>query len=265
MTIILYTVIVSFTLALILGFLLGFFKKIFAVYVDPLESNIREVLPGANCGACGYPGCDGYAKAVANKKAPVDACSPGGPDVAKALGGFMGVEATGKSNIAVLACNGCKDKAVSKGDYVGLKDCRAAKIVSNGTKVCIWGCMGFGNCVTVCKFDAIEIGEGNIPVINKEKCTGCGMCVKACPQKILSTIPEDRKGAFTVCSNRNQNKPAITKSCKVGCFKCGKCERACPKKAIVLTNGIPVVDYNLCDSCGDCVNGCPVKALTLLS
>lgn len=260
---IIYTLLVSFVLAGLLGFLLGFFKKIFFVKTDPKIEQIRAVLPGANCGACGYPGCDGCAAAIAQGKAPVTACSGCSVEAVKAIGGIMGVSAVIKPKIAVLACQGSKEHTAQQGMYVGVESCRAAKIVG-GLKFCDWGCIGFGDCTKVCKFDAIHIAENGLPIIDSGKCTGCGMCVAECPQKILSRIDRQLKGAFAMCSNRNPNKAQILKQCKTGCIKCGKCERTCPEKAIALVNGTPVVDYNKCTSCGECVKGCPTKVLVLL-
>lgn len=264
MTTVLLTLAVSAVLALILGFLLGFFKKIFYVPVDPTVEAIREVLPGANCGGCGFPGCDGFAAAVAKGEAPVDGCSAGGVNVAKAVGKVLGIEANAVANIALCACQGAKDVAATKGFYNGVQSCRAVKLSINGDKLCSFGCIGLGDCVSVCKFGALSIGENGLPVVDAEKCTGCGMCVKECPQKLFSKVPATRKGAVALCSNRNPLKAQIMKHCKKGCIKCGKCERGCPEKAITLENGIPVIDYTKCTSCGECVQGCPTKVLVLL-
>ena len=264
MTTILFTFIISAVLALILGFLLGFFKKVFHVEVDPTVAKIRECLPGGNCGGCGYPGCDGFAAACAAGKAPADGCTAGGVATAKAIGKILGVETNAVQKIAVLACQGSCDKALAKGVYTGVSSCAGAKIAINGTKFCSWGCIGFGDCVEVCKFDAIKIGEDGLPHIDREKCTGCGLCVKTCPQKILSTMNAETKGAFVGCSNKNPNKTQILKLCKTGCIKCGKCEKLCKEEAIHLVDLIPVVDYAKCTACGDCVNGCPTKVLSLI-
>lgn len=265
MTTIIYTLAVSFGLALFLGFLLGFFKEVFYVPVDETVGKVRDVLPGANCGGCGYPGCDGFAAAVAVGDAPVSGCTAGGVPTAQAVGRVMGVTANAEQYVAVRACQGSKECAVPKGTYIGVKTCKATKTLGiNGTKMCSYGCVGFGDCVTVCKFDAVEIEEDGLPHIDYAKCTGCGMCVKACPQFILSTVPSNRKGAIALCTNRNPNKTVILKQCKTGCIKCGKCEKNCPEKAIVVTNGIPVVDYTKCTSCGECIKGCPTHVLALV-
>ncbi|MGL4982641.1 MAG: RnfABCDGE type electron transport complex subunit B [Treponemataceae bacterium] len=261
---ILYTILVAFGLAFSLGILLGFFKKIFYVEVDPKVEELREALPGANCGGCGFPGCDGFAAAVAKEQAPVDGCTAGGVDCTMALAKIMGIVSEAVQKVEVLACQGSKAHTPLKGDYVGVPSCKGAKIAVNGLKFCQFGCIGLADCVSSCQFGAIEIEKDGLPHINYDKCTGCAACEKACPQKLFTRIPLERKGAVALCSNRSENKASIMKQCKVGCIKCGKCERACTKKALVVTNGIPVVDYALCNSCGDCVTGCPTKVLKIL-
>ena len=154
MNTILITLGISFAIAFILGILLGFFKKVFHVPVDPKIEAIRSVLPGANCGACGFPGCDGFAAAVAEGTAPVDGCAAGGKDTAEAVGKIMGVSASAVPQVILLACQGSKEHAQNRGIYNGVKTCLAAKTTVNGTKLCSYGCIGFGDCVAACQFDA---------------------------------------------------------------------------------------------------------------
>ncbi len=264
MNVILTTLAVSLALSALLGFLLGFFKKVFHVEVDPTEAAVRAALPGANCGACGYPGCDGLASAIVRGDAPVNACPVGGASCAAEVGKIMGVEASAEKKVAVLLCQGSGEFCKPKAGYVGVKTCQAAKLSVNGTKMCDWGCMGFGDCEAACPFDAIHVGPDGLPHTDYEKCTGCGLCVSACPQRVLSLVPTARKGALALCSNRNTRKAQVIKDCKVGCIKCMKCEKVCPKGAIKVTDGIPVVNYELCDSCGECVKNCPTHVLALI-
>lgn len=264
MQIIIATLIVSLVLAVVLGFLLGFFKKVFHVEVDPVRAEIRAALPGANCGACGYPGCDGLAAAIALGEAPVNSCTVGGSATAASIGKIMGVKADAETQVAVLLCQGTKEKCKPKAEYNGVKTCQGAKLAINGTKLCDYGCIGFGDCETACPFDAIHVKEDGLPHVDYAKCTGCGLCVNTCPQKILTRVPTARKGAIALCSNRNSRKAQVIKDCKAGCIKCGKCEKVCPKECIKVTDGIPLVDYAICDSCGECVKNCPTKVLSLI-
>jgi Na+-translocating ferredoxin:NAD+ oxidoreductase RNF subunit RnfB len=264
MSIVLITALFAAVLAFVLGLALGFFRQFFAVKQDPLVGQIREVLPGANCGACGYPGCDGYAAAVAKREAGITGCSVGGPAVAEKLSAIMGGDATVVPVVAVLACRGSMDHAPAKGEYTGIRTCRGAKLSTGGTKLCAWGCLGFGDCTAVCKFGALRMGENGLPEIDAAKCTGCRVCVAECPQGIIRDLPRDRRGSFVFCSNRNSIKTMVLKTCKVGCIKCELCVKNCPEQCIVMDNGIPAVDYSKCVSCGTCVSKCPVKVIKLL-
>lgn len=264
MDIIVYTVIVALIIAFSLGVLLGLFKKIFHVDVDPKVAKVREVLSGANCGGCGLAGCDAFAGAVVKGDAPTDGCVAGGSKCATevaAILGQAGVEI--KPMVAFVACHGTKDCAQSKGDYEGVKTCQAAQMVMNGTKKCAFGCIGFGDCVKACPFGAMEMSEDGIPEVNYAKCVGCGKCVKACPKKLISIVAKDTKGAIAVCSCHNENKMQIKKDCSAGCFKCGICAKKCPQNCIDLSAGIPKIDYAKCTSCGECTRACSDKVLTL--
>lgn len=264
MTIILITLGFSALLAFALGLALGVFKNIFHVEQDPRVTQVRDALPGVNCGGCGYPGCDGYAAAVAAGAAPVDKCAPGGKSVVEILAGIMGVTASSEEVVAVLRCQGTREKASLKGNYVGIPTCRAAKLSAGGTKTCSWGCMGYGDCTLVCKFDALHMDDDGLPRVDYENCTGCGMCVVECPQGLFALVPRDRKGSVVLCQNRAVVKPSVAKACKIGCIKCEICVKNCPEKCITMENGIPVTDYSKCTSCGVCVTKCPTKCYILL-
>jgi Na+-translocating ferredoxin:NAD+ oxidoreductase RNF subunit RnfB len=264
MSIILITALFSLILAFVLGTALGFFKEFFAVPQDPLAGQIREVLPGANCGACGFPGCDNYAAAIASGAAGINNCSVGGTAVAEKLSAIMGVSASVVPVVTVLACQGSKTHAPLKGTYTGLQTCRGAKLSAGGTKLCSWGCLGFGDCTLVCQFGALGMGEDGLPKVDYAKCTGCKVCVGECPQGLLREIPKNQRGAQALCSNRNPIKSMVMKTCKIGCIKCELCVKNCPQQCITMQNAVPVVNYALCTSCGTCVTKCPTKVLKIL-
>ena len=264
MTTILITLGFSALLAFVLGALLGFFREKFKVERDPLVDEVRGALPGANCGGCGYPGCDGYAEAVAARRAAPNLCSAGGSKTAEAVAKIVGVEAAAEDLVSVLLCGGVKEKALDKGSYVGLPTCRGAKLSTGSVKACAWGCQGFGDCVEVCKFDALSMGEDGLPHVDYDKCTGCGKCAEECPQRLFAMVPKSRKGSVVLCSNRNVLKANVMKACKAGCIKCEACVRESPEKCIAMVDGIPVTDYAKCTSCGKCVEKCPTKCYRLL-
>ncbi|MDR0599176.1 MAG: RnfABCDGE type electron transport complex subunit B [Treponema sp.] len=261
--IVLITAAFAAVLALALGLALGLFKELFRVEENPLIGQLREVLPGANCGGCGFPGCDGYAAFVASG-GDVTRCTAGGKAAAEALAKIMGVSAAAVTPmVSVRCCLGANDVAVKRGIYTGLETCRGAKL-AGGTKLCAWGCVGFGDCVKVCKFGALTMGGDGLPAVNWGKCVGCKVCVAECPQGILRVIPKDKKVTLALCSNRNPLRAAIRKTCRLGCIKCGICVKQCPEQCIVLSDGIPLVNYDKCTACGTCEQKCPTKVMRVL-
>lgn len=264
MNTILYTVIVALVIAFLLGTLLGLFKKLFHVDVDPKVQKVRDALSGANCGGCGMAGCDAFAEAVVKGKAETNGCVAGGADTASKIAEILGKAGVSVNpKVAIVACQGDKNCALDKGIYNGVKTCKAAQLVMNGTKKCAFGCIGYGDCVAECPFDALSLGENNLPVVDYRKCIGCGKCVKACPKHLISLYNVETKGSIALCANHSDNKPQIRKDCTKGCFKCGLCAKKCPENAIDVSSGIPVVDYSKCSSCGECIAVCPDKVLSL--
>ncbi len=246
-------------IGLAFGLLLALAAVIFKVEVDDRITKIEEVLPGANCGACGYAGCSAYATAVVENGAPVDCCSVGKGNVAQQIGGIMGkAVAAKKPVVARVLCGGNCEKAQDKYDYSGVADCRAAAKLAGGPKACQSGCMGLGTCVSVCKFDAIHI-ENGIAVVNEDKCTACGMCVKACPKNVIELMPQD-KTVTVLCKNKKSGKE-VNAVCKAGCIACGICEKNCPFEAIAVKDNLAVIDYEKCKSCGICANKCPKQVI----
>jgi len=266
LTVIVITGALALALAFILGAALGFFRDFFAVPQNPLAEKIRAALPGANCGACGFPGCDNYATAIAAGNAGISACTAGGAETAEKLAEITGMTGEAAQRvIAVLACQGSYIHTPQKGKYTGIETCRGAKLAAGSTKLCSWGCMGFGDCVKVCKFGALSLdGKKGLPVVDYAKCTGCRLCMSECPQGLLKGIPAGQKGAVTLCSNHGANRQLVAKSCKIACIKCGQCVKQCPQRCIELVNNIPVVDLGKCTSCGTCVEKCPTKVFKII-
>ena len=244
----------------IFGAALAFAAKIFHVEVDPKEAAVRECLAGANCGGCGFPGCDGYAKAVAEGKAPTNKCVAGGPEAAAKIAEIMGVSTgAGEKMVAWVPCHGCSDAAVPRFEYNGPKDCQAAMLFGGkSNKECTFACIGLGNCERACKFDAMHVVNG-VAKVDRDKCVGCGMCANTCPQKIIDILPKTSR--VTVgCSSKDLGKN-VTKACKVGCIGCKMCEKTCKFDAIHVVDNLAKIDPDKCKNCGMCAKACPRKII----
>lgn len=226
-------------LGLIFGVGLGIASKIFHVEKDPRIKKIEEVLPGANCGACGAPGCSGFAEGVVQGKFDVNGCIPGGEDVAENIAEIMGIDAGSVvPKIAVIQCQGGNTNTEKRAIYQGIEDCTAADLISNADKSCEYGCLGYGTCVSACPFDALSMGDDGLPIVDEDKCTGCGKCVEACPRNIIKLIPITQK-VYLGCVSKDFGK-AVKSVCKVGCIGCGLCAR--PK---IVENEIITMDGKL--------------------
>ncbi len=235
---------------------LGFASRTFQVERDERIDKVEEALPGANCGGCGYAGCGSFAEAVVSGEAPVDGCPVGGEDVASRVADIMGAEAsTGEKEVAQVLCNGGWKEAARPAEYRGIESCKAANMINGGTKSCQYGCLGLGDCAAVCPFDAIEISDNGLPVIDPEKCTSCGKCVETCPRNIIILAPLSSQNHIR-CSSHDPGK-IVTRICEVGCIGCGICARTCPVDAITLEDGLAVIDYDKCINCGLCAEKCP--------
>ncbi len=252
MEIILPVIIVGL-IGLIAGVGLSVASKIMAVPTDEKQEKIREALPGANCGACGYSGCDGYAAAIALGEVSPDKCSAGGASTASALAEILGVEITNDPKIAFIACNGSFDKTKSRFNYSGMQSCTAASLVNGGPLSCQYGCIGFGDCAKACPFGAITIENGR-PVVCGDICVGCGKCTTACPKSLISLIPQITT-IRVACSNKQKGAP-VAKNCGASCISCKMCEKVCEAGAIKVIDNIAVIDYNLCTACGKCKDAC---------
>lgn len=257
---IIYPVVSVGGLGLLFGAGLAYASQKFAVEEDPKATAIRDALPGANCGGCGFPGCDGFAKAVAAGEAPVDGCPVGGEEVATSVAGIMGVEAgSGGKKVAKVICNGDTTKCSDKFEYQGIQDCVAASAVQGGSKSCQYGCLGLGTCVDACPFDAIEIVDGRIAKIDPEKCTACGKCIEACPKNVIDMVPYEQSVVIT-CNNNEKGK-AVKEKCSVGCIGCQICVKNCPTQAIEFKDNLAYINYDKCINCFVCVEKCPTKAI----
>ena len=259
-TAILVAAVVVGGVGILIGFFLGISGEKFKVEVDEREEAILGVLPGNNCGGCGYAGCSGLAAAIAKGEAPVNACPVGGEPVGKKIAEIMGVEAEASERmVAFVACQGDCDKAGKDYDYYGIEDCRMMSFVpGGGPKSCNSGCLGFGTCVKVCPFDAIHVIDG-VAVVDKEACKACGKCIAVCPKKLISLIPYDAKVAVA-CSSTDKG-PVTMKACKVGCIGCGICVRNCPSQAVSVSEFHAAIDQEKCTGCGACAEKCPKKAI----
>ena len=250
-------------IGLIAGIGLAVASAVFAVPVDEKAQQIRECLPGANCGACGYTGCDGYAAALSEGKTKeCSLCIPGGNDVAAQVAKIMGLEA-GKITpmVAAVMCQGNSTNTPEKLEYSGVHSCKMATQLFGGPKTCVHGCIGFGDCVEVCPYEAIHICDG-VARINPSKCRACKKCIKTCPRQLIDLFPLDTIKAAVLC--KNHDKGAQTrKQCKAGCIGCMKCVKACEEGAVTVENFCAKVDYDKCVGCGKCHAACPVGCIDL--
>lgn len=252
---------------LLFGLILAIANKKFEVEVNPLIHMVEDVLPKGQCGACGYAGCIAYAEAVVlNEDVAPNLCIPGKEAVAKRVAELTGKVAEDlEPRYAYVNCDGCSDNSVDKYEYDGIKDCIAANILLNGQKACEYGCLGMGTCVKNCPFDAIEMGENNLPFINKNRCTGCGKCQSVCPKKVISMVPIDAH--VQVKCNNKDIRAVSKKSCNVSCLGCGVCAKKCEYEAIKVENNLAVVNNMICiEKCSNstCAEKCPTKAMKVI-
>lgn len=258
---ILYGALVLGAAGLVMGIGLAFASKKFHVEEDPKITALVEALPGANCGACGLPGCHAAATAVFEGRVDAHVCVAGGHEVVEKISEIMGHETpTAKHpEIAFLHCNGGRSKVESRFEYnYPVKDCIAANQIGGGYLACPFGCLGFGTCSKKCPFDAIKM-ENDLPVVIAEKCTSCGICVSTCPRKLFNIEKMDVP-IYVGCSSTDKGK-YVRKYCKAGCISCNICEKECPQDAIHVTGDLAIVDYEKCNGCMICVEKCPTKCI----
>ena len=245
--------------------ILYFVAQKFKVYEDPRNGQVEEALPGANCGGCGYPGCKGFADACV-KAESLDGllCPVGGTPVMKKVAAILGREvAESTPKVAVLRCNGSCNNRPKTNLYNGAKSCAIEALLYGGETGCAFGCLGNGDCVKACAFDAIHMNpETGLPEIDDEKCTACGACVKACPKMIIELRKKGPKSRriFVSCVNKDKGATA-RKACIAACIGCGKCAKECPFDAITIENNLAYIDDNKCRLCRKCEAVCPTGAI----
>jgi RnfABCDGE-type electron transport complex B subunit len=265
MNLIVSSIIVLGVIGLASAVILYFVAQKFKVEEDTRIDEVAELLPGANCGGCGYPGCRGFAEACVKADSLENMlCPVGGLPVMCKVSEFLGhavCQATPK--IAVVRCNGSCANRPRTNKFDGAKNCKIATQLYAGETNCSYGCLGFGDCVEACQFDAIKINtETGIPEVDEEKCTACGACVKACPKKVIELRNKGVKGRRVFVSCVNKDKGGVArKACSAACIGCGKCQKVCPFGAIKVENNLAYIDFELCRSCRKCVNECPTGAI----
>jgi len=249
-------------LGLVAGLILAVASILMAVPVDKKVEALREKLPGINCGACGYSGCDGYAAAMASGEAAVGLCSPGGAAVAEATGDLLGVSGKVEIKTALVRCGGCEEFTTRKLEYHGLPSCAAAIQFYGGHWLCQYGCLGYGDCKEACEYGAITV-ENGLARIDPSLCRGCTKCAAACPKNLIVMVEGGARGVVR-CSSHDKG-PATRKTCTVGCIACGKCTKVCEYDAIHVTDFLASIDLEKCVGCGKCAAACPTHCISVFN
>ena len=273
MNVILIAVIVLGAIGLIAALVLYFTSKKFAVKEDPRIGQVNEVLPGANCGGCGFPGCGGMASACV-KAADAGSleglnCPVGGQPVMEKVAAILGMKVEASApKLAVVRCNGTCENRPRTVIYDGVKSCRIANTTCMGETACAYGCLGCGDCVNACQFDAIKMNEETgLPEVDSTKCTACGACAKACPRNIIEirVVKGAKKmGVVVECMNKDKGAVAM-KACKVACIGCQKCVKVCAFDAVHVENNLAYIDPEKCRNCRKCEQECPKKTIHALN
>ena len=272
MNFILIAVIVLGAIGMIAAIVLFAASKKFAVYEDPRVGQVTDLLPGANCGGCGFPGCGGMADALVkgadagNLKGLM--CPVGGAETMGKVADLLGMAvANSEPTVAVVRCNGTCEHRPRIAEYAGLRTCAAMHVCGAGETACGFGCLGCGDCEAACLFGAIKVNpETRIPEVDEEKCTSCGACMKACPRGIIELRKKGPKGrrVYVSCVNKDKG-PVAMKACTVSCIGCGKCEKECAFGAITIENNLAYIDFNKCRLCRKCEKACPKHAIVAVN
>lgn len=261
---IIWTVALMAVVGLVGSVLLLIVSRKFAVGEDERLTYLTSILPGVNCGSCGYPGCAQYAHAMLDGTPP-NACSVGGARVAAELAAYLGVEATGVvQHIAFVACQSSTSTVDPQLSFKGTPSCRVFSTMFYASLNCPFGCLGFGDCADACPFEAISV-ESGIARINPHVCTGCGKCLSICPRHIISIVDQGNSDGIATVTCKNTMPAKKTREvCKIGCIGCKKCVKACPAEAISVENNLARVDATRCTNCGACIETCPTHAISKL-
>lgn len=262
MTVYLIPILLVCIVGIIAGIMLTVAAKLMYVPVDERVAACTEALPGANCGGCGFAGCADYAGAIVESGAELNKCPVGGAETAAKLGEIMGMSVdAGEGSYAAVKCGGYGDKSKKILEYSGIQSCRAVKSMYNGDNACAYGCLGMGDCVNACNFNAIGIVNG-VAWVDRENCVGCGACAKVCPNHIIDMVPK-KNIVYVACSSCDKG-AATRKACEAGCIGCKKCEKSCKFDAIHVENNRAVIDPEKCKNCGLCAKECPTGAILKL-
>jgi len=246
-------------IGLVCGMALAMAARFLAVKEDPRIADVNEILPGANCGGCGYAGCTAYAEAIVLQGAPINMCAPGGAEVLGLLAHATGQDAVAaERKVAIVLCGGDNTKAPRKHLYNGLADCTAAHALGGGDKLCSYGCLGYGSCLRVCPNGSIKLIDG-LAVINPHACIGCAACVRTCPRALIKMAPYDRH-IHVFCSSKDKG-PIVKKACEVGCIGCRVCTKFAEDDAITMDGFLAIVDYDKPLDNEEVAGKCPGKCI----
>lgn len=250
-------------LTLTLAGLIAVANKKLYVYEDPRIEQVEDMLPHANCGACGFPGCRPFAEALVSGTVLPGKCSVSSDEGRSAIASFLGVSlGSEEKRVARLACNGGMNVAINQAYYKGVSSCQAATLISGGGKACSWGCLGYGDCAVVCDFDAIVMNEFGIPVVDVQKCTACGDCVEACPKGLFSIHPISHR-LWVACKSLEAGDEVLD-VCDVGCTACGKCAMDAEDNMITMVKNLPVINYSKDHNTQAPIQRCPTGAIVWL-
>ena len=263
MSSVVFPVVLLVIVGLIAGIILTVASRLMFVPVDETVQKLSEALPGANCGGCGFAGCDDYANAMGEDRSlSCSLCPVGGPDVAKKLAEILGVAAEdSEPMVATVMCKGNCNVTNEVMSRDRLHTCKEAAMFYGGGWACTFGCMGLGDCMNACDYNAIKVFNG-VAIVDRENCIGCKACMKACPKHIIDMVPK-KKQVYVACSAAEKG-AATRKKCSSGCIGCMKCQKTCKFEAITVENGLAKIDYEKCKNCGLCVKECPTGAIITL-